>query len=344
MSKIKLTAFVTAIGVLAGVMVAPSAHAVPTIALSVNGVSITTANVASTPATVSTPSDNQIDAPDALKFSMIGIDAGTSVSVTAQNAFIVSNLSTTLSPVASTAGTTSSTFNVGTGTTAEFYAFTKSSGLGTITVSNSGSTFTYYIRGTAGPAYNLNFTSFTSASTSTVVKYSAKVTDVFGNVVAGITPQLSLINLLATTPTSTNIEGISEFTLTYPSVPGRSALSISILASDVAGLTPAIRQVATFIDVVDATSALAAEKAGRAADKAAATAALEAEKAGRAADKAAATAALEAEKAGRAADKAAAEKSTADLTAAVNALTRQVAQLKALYNKLAIRFKQKTIK
>ena len=344
MFKTKLTIFSITFGVLATVLVVPSAFAVPSIALSVNGVSITTANVATTPAIVSTPSDNQIDAPDALKFSMSGIDAGTSVSVTAQNAFIISNLSTTLTPVASTSGSTTSTFNVGTGTTAEFYAFTKSSGLGTITVSNSGSTFTYYIRGTAGPAYNLNFAPFASASTSTVVKYSAKVTDVFGNVVVGITPQLSLINLNASTPTSTNIEGISEFTLSYPSIPGRCALSISISAADVVGLTPAVRQVAIFIDVVDASLALAAEKAGRAADKAAAATALEAEKAGRAADKAAAATALEAEKAGRAADKAAAEKSIVDLTASVTALTRQVAQLKSLYNKLAIRFKQKPIK
>ena len=333
MFKKKLTAFVVSLGVISTFLVSPSAFAIPAIALTVNGVTITTASVASTPATVSVPSDNQVDAPDALKFSMSGIDAGTSVSVTAQNAFIISNLSTTLTPVTSSAGTTSATFNVGTGTTADFYAFTKSSGLGTITVSNSGSTFTYYIRGTAGPAYNLNFTPFTTASTSTIVKYTSKVTDVFGNIVVGVTPVLSLINLISTNPTSTNLEGISEFTVTYPSTPGKSALSLSIPATDVVGLPIAVKQSSSFIDVVDANAALAAEKA-----------ALAAEKAGRAADKAAADAALAAEKAGRAADKAAADKSIFDLNASVAALTKQVAQLKALYNKLAIRFKQKTIK
>jgi uncharacterized protein YceH (UPF0502 family) len=76
----------------------------------------------------------------------------------------------------------------------------------------------------------------------------------------------------------------------------------------------------------------------------AADAALAAEKAGRAADKAASDAALAAEKAGRAAEKAAADKSIFDLSGRVAALTKQVAQIKALYNKLAIRFKQKTIK
>jgi hypothetical protein len=155
---------------------------------------------------------------------------------------------------------------------------------------------------------------------------------------------LSLINLTSTSPTSTNLEGVSEFTVTYPSSPGKSALSLSIVASDVVGLPPAVKQVSSFIDIVDAGAALTAEKAGRAADKAAADAALTAEKAGRAADKAAADAALTAEKAGRAADKAAAEKNVSDLTNSVAALTKQVAQLKALYNKLAVRFKQKTIR
>jgi hypothetical protein len=167
---------------------------------------------------------------------------------------------------------------------------------------------------------------------------------VFGNVVVGVTPSLSQINLSATNPSSSNLEGVSEFTVTYPSVPGKSALSITIAATDVTGLPAAVRQSSSFIDVVDASAALAAEKAGRAADKATADAALAAEKAARAADKATADAALAAEKAARAADKVAADKSIFDLSASVAALKQQVAQLKVLYNKLAVRFKQKTIK
>jgi hypothetical protein len=344
MHKKKITALLLSMGVLSTFLVSPSAFANPVVALSVNGVTITTANVASTPAVVSVPSDHRIEAVDALRFSLSGIVAGTSVSVTAQNAFIVSNLNSLLTPVTSTSGTTSATFNVGTGTTAEFFAYTKSSGLGTITVTNSGSSFTYYIRGTAGPAYNLAFTPIATASTSTIVKYTAKVTDVFGNAVAGVTPALSIINLNSTLPTSTNADGISEFTVTYPSTPGKSALALSISALDVPGLPVAVKQISSFIDVVDANAALIAEKAARAADKVAADAALAAEKAGRAADKAASDAALAAEKAGRAAEKAAADKSIFDLSGRVAALTKQVAQIKALYNKLAIRFKQKTIK
>jgi len=71
---------------------------------------------------------------------------------------------------------------------------------------------------------------------------------------------------------------------------------------------------------------------------------LNAEKAARAADKTAADKALADEKAARAADKSASDKALATLTARVATLTKQVADLKALYNKLAVKFKQKTIK
>jgi hypothetical protein len=113
----------------------------------------------------------------------------------------------------------------------------------------------------------LTFAPFTAASTSTIVKYSAKVTDVFGNVVVGVSPSLSQINLSATNPTSSNLEGVSEFTVTYPSTPGKSALSISISAINVVGLPAAVSQSSSFIDVVDANAALAAERAAHAATK-----------------------------------------------------------------------------
>jgi hypothetical protein len=186
---------------------------------------------------------------------------------------------------------------------------------------------------------------------------------------------LSLINLTSTTPTASNADGISEFTLTYPSVAGKSALSVSIPAVDVLGFDPAVKAISTFIDVTDASgeiaaaiaavatekAALAAEKAARTAEKAASDAALAAEKtartadkttadallasekASRAAEKAVTDAALAAEKAARATDKAANDKALATLNTRVAALTKQVTDLKALYNKLAVRFKQPKI-
>ena len=356
-------------GLLLSFLSAIPAQAAATVALSVNGVAITTATSSSTPASVSVPSDNSVDAADAVRFSLTGVDAGSTVTVAATNAFIVSTLSTTLNPVRSTSGVTSASYNVGTGTTSEFYAYTKSTALGTIVITNAGSTFTYYLKGTAGAAYTLAYTAPATPYTSTISKQSATVTDVFGNLVVGVTPTLALINLTSTTPTATNADGVSDFTITYPSAPGQSALSITIAATDVVGLQAAVKSITAFITVADAAGALAAEKAARAAEKATSDAALAAEKAGRAADKATADstlasekasraaekatadaalaaekAALATEKAARIADKAATDKSIATLNAQVATLNQQIASLKVLYNKLAVKFKQKTIK
>ena len=432
-SRKSLISSLLAGGLLLSLIGATPANAAPTIALSINGVVISTAAVSTTPASVTVPSDNSVDAVDAVRFFLTNVDAGTTVTVAATNSFIVSSLSTTLNPVRSNAGVTSANYNVGTGTTSEFFAYTRSTGLGTITISNGGSTYTYYLRGTAGPAYTIAYTPNAKPFTSTLVKQSVKVTDVFGNAVAGVSPTITPINLTSTTATSSGADGVSEFTLTYPSTAGQAALSVSIPAVDVAGFDPAVKAISTFIDVTDAngeiakaTAALAAEKAARTAEKAASDAAVAAEKAAlatataartaekaasdkaladavaaaaaartadktaadaalaaantaratekaaadkaladekaaRAADKAAADKALADEKAARAADKAANDKALADekaargadkaandkalatLTARVTALTKQVTDLKALYNKLAVRFKQKTI-
>jgi hypothetical protein len=436
-SRKSLISSLLAGGLLLSLIGASPANAAPAVALSINGVAITTASVSTTPASVTVPADNSVDAVDAVRFFLTSVDAGTTVTVAATNSFIVSSLSTTLNPVKNTAGVTSASYNVGTGTTSEFFAYTRSTSLGTITITNGGSTFTYYIRGTAGPAYTIAYTPNAKPFTSTLVKQSVKITDVFGNAVVGVSPTVTPINLISTTATSSNADGVSEFTITYPSTAGKSALSVSIPAVDVVGFDPAVKAISTFIDVTDAngeiataTAALAAEKAARtaektasdaalatataalaaektaaaaalatataarAADKAAAdkaatdaataaAAALAAEKAARATDKANADAILAAEKtaraaalaaektasdsvlatekaaraadkvtadkaladekAARAADKAASDKALATLTASVATLTKKVADLKALYNKLAIKFKQKTI-
>ena len=374
-SRKSLISSLLAGGLLLSLIGATPANANPIVALSINGVVISTANVSSTPASVTVPSDNSVDAVDAVRFSLSNVGTGTTVTVAATNSFIVPALSTTLNPVRSNSGVTSANYNVGTGTTSEFFAYTRSTGLGTITITNGGSTFTFYIRGTAGPAYTIAYTPNAKPFTSTLVKQSVKVSDVFNNAVTGVTPVLSLINLTSTTPTSSNADGVSEFTLTYPSAAGKSALSVSIPAVDVLGFDPAVKSISTFIDVTDASgeiaaaiaavatekAALAAEKAARTAEKAASDAALAAEKtartadkttadallasekASRAAEKAVTDAALAAEKAARATDKAANDKALATLNTRVAALTKQVTDLKALYNKLAVRFKQPKI-
>lgn len=375
-SRKSLISSLLAGGLFISLIGATPANANPVVALSVNGVAITTANVSGSPAVIPVPSDNSVDAADAVRFSLTGVTAGTTVTVATTNAFIIPALSTTLNPVRSASGVAAAAYNVGTGTTSEFFAYTRSTGLGVITITNGGSTFTYYVRGSAGAAHTIAYTPNENPFTSTFVKQSVSIKDIFGNAVSGVTPTLSLINLISTAPTASNADGVSEFTVTYPALPGRSALSIAIPAVDVLGLTAAIRSIATFIDVVDATSeinkaialaatekaALATERAARAAEKTASDAALAAEKAARAAEKLVTDKALADEKAARAAEKLVTDKALADekaarlldkttndrsiatLNARVAVLTKQISDLKALYNKLAVRFKQKQIK
>ena len=67
-SRKSLISSLLAGGLLLSLIGASPANAAPTIALSINGVVISTAAVSTTPASVTVPSDNSIDAVDAVRF------------------------------------------------------------------------------------------------------------------------------------------------------------------------------------------------------------------------------------------------------------------------------------
>jgi len=358
--SIKKLAVVLA-AVLAGsfLSVMPANANVPTIAVSINGAPVTTAASSVTPATVSVPADNSVDATDAVKFELTGLVAGATVSVSTINVLVVPALATVAVPVPASAGTTTWSTNTGTGTTATFFAYTKTASVGSVSIVSGGNVFTFYVKGNAGPAYNLAFAPSATANTGASVKAIARVTDVFGNGVAGVTPTASVINMTVGAIAATNVVGETEVLLTYPLVAGKSAVSMGITATDIAGLPAAVKSVVTFVEVSDLAVLLAAEKAARAADKALADKTLELAKAEAAAaiaeEKAKTAEALRvaAEKAAAdlkaatdkaAADKAASDKAMAVLTAQVTALTKSVADIKKAYNAMAKKYKFKAIK
>jgi hypothetical protein len=269
-SKVLFTAKLLSVSSLIALgLQAPSAYANYTIAVSVNGVVITTATSSATPANVTVPSDNSVDAADAVRVSLSALTAGSTVSVIANNATVVSALSTATNPVRSTDGSASVSLNTGTGTTADLYVFTKSTTLSSFTVSSSGVSYTYYLKGSAGPAYNLEVTMTTTGYVSSFTKIPLKVTDVFGNPVTGVIPQISAIGMVSTGAAATDTTGSSEITVTYPSTAGRSALQISITATSVIGLPSAKSLYSAFIDVVSLADQIAIEKAALATEKAA---------------------------------------------------------------------------
>lgn len=247
----------------------PSAYANFTAVLSVNSVAVSGASSSTTPVVLPVPSDNLVEASESLKVSLSGMVAGSIVNVTTNGASLIASPSSSINPVRSSDGQTTINSNIGTGTTFEFYAFVKTTSLSSVTVTVSGVSSTYFIKGTAGPSYNVTVDVSTTGYLSTIASIPMKVTDVFGNPVAGVIPSVSTINLTSTNPAATNVEGSTAVSLTYPNTPGRSAISISVPATAVSGLAAPKNTYNQFIDVVDLASALKKEQEDRAKEKAA---------------------------------------------------------------------------
>jgi len=355
MNSFKKVSLVIAAALTGTVLATVPAHAVPTIAVTVSTVADTDANTLAGAAVVTVPSDNKVNAADAVKFALTGVDTGTVVSVVTSNAFIVSALWDAAAPVTSASGVTSYSINTGTGSTAEFYVYTKSTATGTVTITNAGNVYVYYVKGTAGPAYNLDTTVATNANTSAVVEYSTKVTDVFGNIPTATTPVVTVIGATVSVASAASdaTTGISKVTVTYPATAGNAAVNFAITATDIDGLPVAAKSVTKFVTVSDlattnasltaqlaaAVKALADETAAHTATKSAAAVAAAKASADAVAAKASADAALAAAKASadaaaaKALTDAAAAKAASDVAAAAAA-----AKYKSEFNALATKW------
>ena len=267
-------------------MVAPAKAGVPTVTVSVNTVADADANTIAGAAVATVPADNKVEAADAVKFALTNVDAGTTVLVSTVKATVVPALHTVTIPVTSKSGSNSLSIAVGTGTTAEFYVYTTSTEVGTVTIVNGGNTLTYYVKGTAGTAYNMEATVKSDVSTASIVENTVKVTDIFGNIVAGVTPTVTVIGatieVAATASDATT--GISKFSTKYAATAGQAAVSIALpgVITDVDGLDAAKKSTVKFVTVSDLASEvtnlkavaakvaeeLAAEKAAHAKTKA----------------------------------------------------------------------------
>ena len=134
MNSFKKISLVMAAALAGTVLGTATAQAVPTIAVTVNAVADTDANTLAGAAVVTVPSDNKVNAADAVKFALTGVDTGTVVSVVTSNAFIVSALWDAAAPVTSASGVTSYSVNTGTGTT---YSGNATQSPGFITATNA---------------------------------------------------------------------------------------------------------------------------------------------------------------------------------------------------------------
>ena len=259
MKSFKKIALIVSAALLGSMAVGTPAHAnVPTVAVTVNSIADNDANTIAGAAVAAVPADNKVEAADAVKFALTNIVAGTSVVVTTAKAAVVSALHTSTVPVTSKSGSSTLTINVGTGTTAEFFVYTTTTEVGTVTIVNGPNTLTYYVKGTAGTAYNLEATVKSDVSTASIVENTVKVTDIFGNIVAGVTPTVTVIGatieVAATASDATT--GLSKFSTKYSATAGQAAVSIALpgVITDVDGLDAAKKSTVKFVTVSDLAS------------------------------------------------------------------------------------------
>jgi hypothetical protein len=361
MNSFKKIALAMVAAMTLGTMVAsPASAAVMSVAVDLAGTPNTTASAIATPASLPVPADNTVDAADALKF-VATVDTGTAVSVVATNATIVSALHTSAAPVSASSGSGSLTIATGTGTTATFYVYTKTTAIGTVTITNQGTTFTYYVQGTAGKINNLTVSAPASGAAGTKQDILVTATDVFGNKVSAKSLTATVFAATATLDSATSTTGatlsdfgVAKFTATLPTTGTRALImfapttSTDANAADVVGLTA--RTLAPFAEVTvrDLVSELAAQVAAKTAAENAlaasqAKAAADAATAKSLADSAALTAAAEIAKlkaeavTAKLAHDAAIAKLTADNAAAIKSM-------KAAFNKLALQWNKKNPK
>jgi hypothetical protein len=217
----------------------------------------TTSKVATTPATPTVPSDNKVDLADTVKF-VVTVPTGTIVRAAATESKLVTALDTADAPVPASAGASSVEINTGSGTTATFYAFTTKTTTGSVVVTAGGSSTTYYLKGVAGPAYNLSVSVPTVAGLGSDVDFTASVTDVFGNAVTDATITTTLLRgavktALAYDSTDKRYEGV----ITTPATAGPVAGIATISATDVVGLAKAVKEASFTIAAADLATQVA---------------------------------------------------------------------------------------
>lgn len=253
MTSIKkpLIAIASTLAIFGSVFIAVPANAA-TSTLTVNSAAPATAGTSSATAiALPVPADNSVDTTDALRIALSNLTTGSSVSVVATNAKVVTSITSVSATVKSDAGTTSATISVGTGTTADVYVYTTTTETGTVVVTANNISTTYYVKGTAGSAYNLSVVAPVTANLGAGVEITATVTDVFGNAVTNATISSTVIRGTIGAFAYDSTDKRYEATLTVPTTAGNTVIANGITASAIAGLAKPATEVINTISVAD---------------------------------------------------------------------------------------------
>jgi hypothetical protein len=250
--KKPLIAIASAVALVATAILAVPANATVNAAVTVGVTDVaTTSKVSTTPATPTVPSDNKVDLADTVKF-VVTVATGTVVRASATDAKLVTALDAADAPVSASAGTSSVEIATGSGATATFYAFTTKTTAGSVVISVGGSSTTYYLKGVAGPAYNLSVSVPTVAGLGSDVDFTATATDVFGNAVENATITTTLLRGTVKTALAWNsTDKLYKGVITTPAAAGAVAGIANISATDVTGLAKAVKEVSFSIAAAD---------------------------------------------------------------------------------------------
>ena len=326
-----------------GTLVATPASAATTTLTVAGNAPATAGTTVATSIALPVPANNSVDAANALKIALTGLDTGTTVSAVATNGKIVTALSTVSAPVTANAGSTTSSVNTGTGTSADFYVFTTTTAQGTVAVTIGGNVTTYYFNGTAGALNTIALDAPSSGAAGTVATVKVLGYDVFGNAKGGASVSLQYITPTAsttyalTTDTATATVGTKTQDVTLPASGTVTLVATATVASAVSGLaaplgvivkTASVRDLAAELaaknsEVASLTAQLAAERAANAKALADAKAVADAAIAKAAADLVSANAEIAKLKADAVTAKVASDKAIADIKNAFNALAKK---------------------
>lgn len=353
MNSFKKIVSITAAALFGVISIVPASATAPTTPFSVEVNSNTNTTTSLAPLSVAVPSSNVIDAGTTVAISALA-DTNTTVSFSASSTVkLVAALNTELAPKTVASGVPSLT-GISNGSKITVYAYTTSTTTGYVTVVNGGYSTVVFIKGIAGPAYNVGLSVPSSVAVGTIPNVTVSSTDVFGNPIAN---QPVTINLVGTTFADSTISKV-VFTSAVTDAAAGTVLgskstalavatvgTVTVFAADstiglpVAGLAAPVRTVLASFNVSDLNAQITALKA----ELAAAKAELAVEKAAHEATKksaldAAAKAVADASAAKALADKALADavaKGTADVTAVNTAAAAMIKDYKLKYNALA---------
>jgi hypothetical protein len=249
--KKPLIAIASAVALVGTMLIAGPASA-SSATLTVAGASPASAGTSSASAiALPVPSDNDVSSADALRIALSGVTAGSNVVVTSTNAKIVTAVTSGSTTVKVDSGVSTATISTGTGTTADVYVYTTTTETGTVVVSANNNTTTYYVKGTAGSAYNLKVTAPTVANLGAAVEVTATATDVFGNAVTNASISSTVIRGSIGAFSYDATDKRYEATLTVPATAGTTVVANTITASAVAGLAKPSTEVISSISVAD---------------------------------------------------------------------------------------------